>query len=204
MLTNEADKRISVTEMLEYMKNNFRISSNNEAKCCENCEKIQTSIKFLEKKNEVQANETQINAQEVSKLSRQVEELKEKNLKLANENEKLKMSQAIKNNQSGIQKLNLQTKANIEITYELREYYFSHKFSKNRYRKLFIINRFINSGLFYRVNNVEKIKTTTSNENKNAIKQYLRRQLPTTDLSKLFYNLGKRLILTTIAILKRN
>jgi predicted RNase H-like nuclease (RuvC/YqgF family) len=200
MLTNEADKRISVTEMLEYMKNNFRISSNNEAKCCDNCVKIKASIKVLEKENEVQANETQKNAQEVSKLSRQVKELKEKNLQLADENEKLKMSKA----ETGIKKLKLQSKENIEITNELREYNFSVKifnFHKRDPDKLFIINRFMSSGYFYRVKNVKKLKTSTSTEHKKMIKQFLSKNIPNTDLSKLFFNLGKRLLLKTIDIL---
>jgi hypothetical protein len=92
MLVNEADKRISVTEVLEYMKNNFRIFPKNENKFCENCDKFKTSAEVLEKENDFQANEIQAKEDVIDKLKTQNKELNQRIMELTNENEKLKIN----------------------------------------------------------------------------------------------------------------
>jgi hypothetical protein len=48
----------------------------------------------------------------------------------------------------------------------------------------------MDSRSLYQINDVNKLKTTTSKENKQYIKEYLQNILPNTKLSELFFNLG--------------
>jgi len=48
----------------------------------------------------------------------------------------------------------------------------------------------MDSRSLYQINDVNKLKTTTSKENKQYIKGYLQKILPNTKLSELFFNLG--------------
>ena len=120
MLTYEVDKRISVTEVLDFMKNNFSIFPNNENKVCENCEKFKTSAEVFEKENEFQANEIQKKESEVAKLRTEVKELNQRILEQTKETEKLKINKT----ESNIIKMNKAPQVtSFVITNELREYY---------------------------------------------------------------------------------
>ncbi len=46
------------------------------------------------------------------------------------------------------------------------------------------------SQTLYRINNVNKLKTTTSEKYKEQIQKWLQQKFPNTKLSELFYNLG--------------
>ena len=48
----------------------------------------------------------------------------------------------------------------------------------------------MDSRSLYQINDVNKLKTTTSKQEKKSIKEYLQHKLPNTKLSELFYNLG--------------
>jgi hypothetical protein len=120
MLKYEADNRISVAEVLEYMKNIFSIFPSNENKFCENCEKFKTSAEVFEKENEFQANEIQNKEGDVAKLKTQVKELNQKILELTNAAEILKINKT----ESNIIKMNRAPQVtSFVITTELREYY---------------------------------------------------------------------------------
>jgi|LakMenEpi03Aug12_release.lakeMendotaPanAssembly.Ray.scaffolds.fasta_scaffold300206_2 hypothetical protein len=124
MLIYEVDKRISVTEVLDFMKNNFSIFPNNENKVCENCEKFKTSAEVFEKENEFQANEIQEKEVENAKLRTEVKELNQRILEITIESEKLKINKT----ESNIIKTNkVPQKTSFVITNELRKYYLSIK-----------------------------------------------------------------------------
>jgi molecular chaperone GrpE (heat shock protein) len=127
MLIHEVDKRISVTEVLDFMKNNFSIFPNTENKVCENCEKFKTSAEVFEKENEFQANEIQKKEDEVATLRTENKELNKRILKLTTEIEKLKIDKT----ESNIIRMNKAPQVtSFEITNELREYYLSIKYYK--------------------------------------------------------------------------
>ena len=46
------------------------------------------------------------------------------------------------------------------------------------------------SRTLYRINNVNKLKTTTSEIHKERIQKWFKQKFPNTKLSELFYNLG--------------
>jgi hypothetical protein len=46
------------------------------------------------------------------------------------------------------------------------------------------------SRTLYRINNVNKLKITTSKANKESVKEWLQKMLPNTKLSELLFNLG--------------
>jgi chromosome segregation ATPase len=90
MLIHDAEKRISVTEVLDYMKNKFKICPSQADKFCENCEKYKTSLESCEKVKEFQADDNK--AIEEARLKTQVGELNKKILELTDQTKKLKTS----------------------------------------------------------------------------------------------------------------
>ena len=58
------------------------------------------------------------------------------------------------------------------------------------YYSIYISISFINNGCFWRIKNVQKLRTTTTPQNKKEIKDWLSSKLPNTRLTELYNNLG--------------
>ena len=118
-------------------------------------------------------------------MQNETENLKQKNLEL------LQINKNAKNEIKALQEENTHDKSNFLITEELIEYILE---LNERKRIYFIIKRFIREERHYKIKNANKLSITTTKENKELIKKYMKQRIPNTNLTDLFNNLDNGIV----------